>query len=115
MAARKTSLHLMRRKTVNAVMLSLTGVCTFIAAGTLLYILGYLFVHGAKSLSWSFFTNLPTPVGEPGGGMANAIVGSGKILLVATAVGVPVGFLGGVYLAEFGGTTFSYIVRYVTD
>jgi phosphate transport system permease protein len=66
-------------------------------------------------LSWSFFTNLPTPVGEPGGGMANAIVGSGKILLVATAVGVPVGFLGGVYLAEFGGTTFSYIVRYVTD
>src|ERR1700722_2457041 len=100
MAARKMSFHLMRRKAGNAVMLSLTGVCTFIAAGTLLYILGYLFVHGDKSLRWSFFTNLPTPVGEPGGGMANVIVGSGKILLVATAVGVPVGFLGGVYLAE---------------
>jgi phosphate transport system permease protein len=113
--ARKMSFHLMRRKTVNAVMLSLTGVCTFVAAGTLIYILGYLFVHGAKSLSWDFFTNLPTPVGEPGGGMANAIVGSAKLLLLAMAVGVPIGFLGGVYLAEFGGTRFSDVVRYVTD
>jgi phosphate transport system permease protein len=115
MAGRKMSLHLMRRKTVNAVMLSLTGVCTFIAAGTLIYILGYLFVHGAKSLSLDFFTKLPTPVGEAGGGMANAILGSAKVLLVAMVVGVPLGFLGGVYLAEFGGNTFAYIVRYVTD
>jgi phosphate transport system permease protein len=109
------TLHLMRRKAVNAVMLSLTGVCTFIAAGTLIYILGYLFVHGAKSLNWDFFTKLPTPVGEAGGGMANAILGSAKVLLLATVIGVPIGFLGGVYLAEFGGNTFSYIVRYVTD
>lgn len=109
------SLHLMRRKTVNAVMLSLTGLCTFLATGTLLYILGYLFVHGATSLNWDFFTKLPTPVGETGGGMANAILGSAKVLLLATAIGVPIGFLGGVYLAEFGGNTFSNIVRYVTD
>ncbi len=115
MAGRKMSLHLLRRKTVNAVMLSLTAVCTFVAAGTLIFILGYLFVHGARSLSWDFFTKLPTPVGEPGGGMANAILGSAKVLLVAMVVGVPIGFLGGVYLAEFGGNTFSYIVRYVTD
>src|SRR5580704_7846116 len=115
MAGRKVSLHLIRRKTVNAVMLSLTGICTFVAAGTLLYILGYLFVHGAKSLNWEFFTNLPTPVGEPGGGMANAIVGSAKVLLLATCIGVPIGFLGGVFLAEFGGSSFSFIVRYVTD
>jgi phosphate transport system permease protein len=115
MAVRKMSLRLMRRKTVNAVMLSLTGLCTFVAAGTLLYILGYLFVHGAKSLNWNFFTQLPTPVGEAGGGMANAIVGSGKVLLLATAVGVPIGFLAGVYLAEFGGSQFSDVVRYVTD
>src|ERR1700728_3495837 len=115
MAGRKMSFHLMRRKTVNAVMLSLTGICTFIAAGTLLYILGYLFVHGAKSLSWDFFTHLPTPVGEAGGGVADAIVGSAKLLLLATAVGVPIGFLGGVYLAEFGENAFSDVVRYVTD
>ncbi len=109
------SLHLLRRKAVNVVMLTLTGLCTLIAAGTLVFILSYLFVHGAKSLNWDFFTKLPTPVGETGGGMANAIVGSAKLLLIATLVGVPIGFLGGVYLAEFGGTTFSFIVRYVTD
>jgi phosphate transport system permease protein len=96
-------------------MLSLTGLCTLIAAGTLVYILGYLFVHGASTLSWNFFTKLPTPVGETGGGMANAILGSAKLLLLATAVGVPIGFLGGVYLAEFGGSGFSSVVRYVTD
>jgi len=110
-----TSLHTLRRKAVNAVMLSLTGLCTFAAAGTLVFILGYLFVHGAKDLSLDFFTKLPTPVGETGGGMANAIVGSAKLLLIAMLVGVPIGFLGGVYLAEFGGTTFSFLVRYVTD
>jgi len=115
MAPRKMSFHLMRRRLVNAVMLSLTGVCTFIAAGTLIYILGYLFVHGARSLNWEFFTRLPTPVGEAGGGMANAILGSVKLLLLATVIGVPIGFLGGVYLAEFGGNTFAYVVRYVTD
>src|SRR5579862_4292113 len=108
-------LHTLRRKTVNIVMLTITGLCTFLAAGTLVFILGYLFVHGASSLSLDFFTKLPTPVGEPGGGMANAIVGSGKLLLLAMVVGVPIGFLGGVYLAEFGGSTFSFVIRYVTD
>jgi phosphate transport system permease protein len=110
-----TNLLTLRRKTVNVVMLTVTGLCTLFAAGTLVYILGYLFVHGATSLTWAFFTKLPTPVGESGGGMANAIVGSGKLLLLASLFGIPIGFLGGVYLAEFGGTTFSYIVRYVTD
>jgi phosphate transport system permease protein len=105
----------LRRKAVNAIMLSLTGLCTLVAAGTLVFILGYLFVHGAKSLNWDFFTKLPTPVGEAGGGMANAILGSAKLLLLATLIGVPIGFLGGVYLAEFGGTTFSFVVRYTTD
>jgi len=108
-------LHTLRRKTINAVMLGVTGLCTLLAAGTLVFILGYLFVHGASSLTLDFFTKLPTPVGESGGGMANAIVGSGKLLLLAMGVGVPIGFLGGVYLAEFGGTTFSFVIRYVTD
>jgi phosphate transport system permease protein len=110
-----TNLHTLRRKTVNVLMLTITGLCTLFAAGTLVYILGYLFVHGATSLTWDFFTKLPTPVGESGGGMANAIVGSGKLLLLASLFGIPIGFLGGVYLAEFGGSTFSYIIRYVTD
>ncbi len=109
------NLHLLRRKTVNAVMLTITGLCTLFAAGTLVFILGYLFVHGARSLSWDFFTKLPTPVGEKGGGMANAIVGSAKLLALAMLFGVPIGFLGGVYVAEFGGSKFSFIVRYTTD
>jgi phosphate transport system permease protein len=109
------TLHKLRRKVVNAVMLTLTGLATLFAAGTLVFILFYLFLHGARSLNWDFFTKLPAPVGESGGGMANAILGSAKLLFLATCVGVPIGFLGGVYLAEFGGSTFSFIVRYTTD
>ena len=110
-----TSRRMFRRKAVNAVMLTITGLCTLFATGTLVFILGYLFIHGGKSLTWNFFTKLPTPVGETGGGMANAILGSAKLLALAMVFGVPIGFLGGVYLAEFGGTTFSFIVRYTTD
>lgn len=109
------SFQLMRRKAVNAAMLTLTGLCTVVAAGTLVFILGYLFVNGARSLSWDFFTKLPAPVGEKGGGMANAVVGSAKLLFIAALAGIPVGFLGGVYLAEFGESRFSFVIRYVTD
>ncbi len=88
-------------------MLSLTGVCALVTVSALFFILGYLLWYGGKSLNWAFFTQLPVPVGETGGGMANAIVGSGKLLLLASVLGIPVGLLGGVYLAEFGGRTFS--------
>jgi phosphate transport system permease protein len=81
----------------------------------LLFILGYLFVNGARNLDLAFFTELPKPVGEPGGGMANAILGSAKILAMATVIGVPTGILGGIYLAEYGNKSFAFIVRYVTD
>lgn len=106
---------MLQRKVVNVVMLSLTGVCALVAVSVLLFILGYLAWNGARYLNWTFLTQLPKPVGEPGGGMANAIVGSGKLLLTAALTGVPVGFLGGVYLAEFGGKTFSFLVRYTAD
>jgi phosphate transport system permease protein len=104
-----------RRKIVNAVMLSLTGACTVFVVGILFIILGYLFWNGTRYLTVNFFTKLPVPVGESGGGMANAIVGSGKLLLLATLIGVPFGFLGGVYLAEFGTGIFPSMVRYMTD
>src|SRR3989442_1549043 len=104
-----------QRKATNFIMLGLTGVCTFLAVGVLLFILGYLFFQGGSSLTLDFFTQLPKPVGETGGGMANALLGSAKLLLLAMTIGVPIGFLGGVYLAEFGGSKFSFIVRYTTD
>lgn len=105
----------MRRKLVNIAMFGLTGFCVVMSVGILFFILGYLLWEGSRSLNWAFFTRLPAPVGEAGGGMANAIVGSGKLLLMATLFGVPVGFLAGVYLAEFGGVVFPGVVRYTTD
>ena len=109
------SLRTLWRKAVNVVMLTLTGVCAVFTVSVLFFILGYLVYNGGKSLSWAFFTQLPAPVGEPGGGMANAIVGSAKLLLLAALVGVPIGLLGGMYLAEFGGRTVPFIVRDMAD
>jgi phosphate transport system permease protein len=103
------------RNVVNAVMLSLTGVCAFLTVSVLIFILGFLVWRGASSLSFAFFTELPKPVNELGGGMANAIVGSAKILSLAALLGVPIGFIGGVYMAEFGGATFCFVVRYAAD
>ncbi len=104
-----------RRKIIHLVMVTLTGFCMLVAAGSLVFILGYLFVHGGSSLTLDFFTKLPKPVGEAGGGMANAIVGSAKMLGIAMLIGIPIGFLGGVYLSEFGGSVFSFVVRYTAD
>jgi len=103
------------RKTVNYVMLSLTAVCTFLTISTLFVILGYLVYYGGKSLDWNFFTKLPLPSGEMGGGMANAIVGSLEILAMAGLIGIPFGFLAGVYLSEFEDKSFAPVVRYMAD
>jgi len=107
--------RLLWRKSLNAVMLTLTGVAAFAVVSVLFLILGYLIWNGGRSLNWDFFTQLPKPVGEEGGGMANAIVGSLKLLLLAAVMGLPIGLISGVYLAEFGGKTFSFVVRYTTD
>ena len=109
------SFRLVWRKSLNVFMLSLTGLCALLTVSALFFILGYLVWNGGKDLSWSFFTHLPAPVGEVGGGMANAIVGSLKLLLLAALFGVPIGLLGGVYLAEFGGRTVPFLVRYTAD
>jgi phosphate transport system permease protein len=103
------------RKIVNVIMLSLTGVAALGVVSVLFLILGYLIINGGHSLNLNFFTKLPTPVGETGGGMANAIVGSLKLLFLAAIIGLPIGLMTGVYLAEFGGKTFSFVVRYTND
>jgi phosphate transport system permease protein len=104
-----------RRNLVNNVMLTVTGICTVITVSTLFLILGYLVVNGWRSLDWNFFTKLPLASGENGGGMANAIVGSGILILIAALIGIPVGFLGGIYLAEFGGKAVPMMIRYTAD
>jgi phosphate transport system permease protein len=103
------------RKFVSNFMLTLTGLCALVAVSVLFFILGYLVYHGGTSINWDFFTKLPAPVGENGGGMANAILGSAKLLLLATLFGVPIGFFGAIYLAEFSGSKIAFVVRYAAD
>ena len=103
------------RKFVSGFMLTMTGLCALVAVSVLFFILGYLVYHGGTSINWNFFTKLPAPVGETGGGMANAIVGSAKLLLLATLIGVPIGFLGAIYLAEFSTGPIAFVVRYAAD
>lgn len=103
------------RKLVSGFMLTMTGVCAVVAVSVLFLILGYLVYNGGTSINWDFFTKLPAPVGETGGGMANAIAGSAKLLFLATLIGVPIGFFGGVYLAEFSGNEVAFVVRYAAD
>jgi len=108
-------LRVIWRKAINIMMLSVTGLCALLTVSALFLILGFLVWNGAKSLHFTFFTNLPAPVGETGGGIANAIVGSGKLLLFSALVGVPIGLLGAIYLAEYAGSVSSFVVRYAAD
>jgi len=103
------------RRFVSNFMLTLTGVCALVSVSVLFFILGYLVFNGGTSINWAFFTQLPKPVGEAGGGMANAIVGSAKLLMAASLLGVPIGFLGGIYLSEFSGSAVASVVRYAAD
>ncbi|PYJ47464.1 MAG: phosphate ABC transporter permease PtsA [Verrucomicrobia bacterium] len=75
----------------------------------------HLVVNGAGSVNWDFFTKLPAPVGAAGGGMVNAIVGSLELLALAGAIGIPVGVLGGVYLAEYGSARINSVLRFLAD
>jgi phosphate transport system permease protein len=82
----------------------------------LVAIFAYLLYKGASSLNLAFFTHIPAPVGEPGGGMANSIVGSAIVLALASSMGVPVGIAAGVYLAEYGrGKMLAMAVRFTAD
>ena len=107
--------HATRRKIVNVVMLGLTAVATLVTVSVLFFILGYLLVKGGSSINWAFLTRLPTPVGESGGGMANAIAGSAKLLLIAAATGLPVGFMAGLYVSEFASRAMASGIRYAAD
>ena len=89
---------------------------TLLVIAPLVAIFVDLVYKGAVSLNWNFFTKLPVPVGEKGGGMANAIVGSGVLLGLASAMGVPIGIAAGIYLSEYGrGTKLSILVRFTAD
>jgi phosphate transport system permease protein len=115
MKIRATSANHRWRKVKSAAASTLS----FIAAVLVVAPLGLVFFHllksGASSVNWAFFTQLPKPVGAVGGGMANAIMGSFELLGLAAAVGVPIGVLGGVYLAEYGSARANSMLRFVAD
>jgi len=89
---------------------------TLLVVAPLVAIFIYLIYKGASSLSWAFFTDVPKPVGEAGGGMANAIAGSGILLGIGSLIGIPIGISGGIFLAEYGrGTKLANAVRFTAD
>lgn len=89
--------------------------CAALAAGALIVILGYVVVQGARAINWSFLTQLPHPVGVPGGGVGNGILGTIIIIGIATAMAVPVGLLTGIYLALFGRGAIPEALRFLSD
>ncbi len=104
-----------RRNTVNRVMLTLTGFAAVIVVVPLLLIFYYLLSAGAGAINLDFFTQLPAPVGEEGGGMANALLGTVFLVLLAGAIGIPVAVGAGVFLAEGGRSPLATVVRFTAD
>src|SRR5438067_915184 len=114
--SRRIRLNRARRHVWNYIVMGLAVLSTIIVIAPLVAILTYLLYKGASSLNLAFFTHIPAPVGEPGGGMANAIAGSGIVLALASLMGIPVGIAAGVYLAEFGrGKLLGSAVRFTAD
>ena len=105
-----------RRTATNYIVAGLAILATIVVIAPLVAILAYLLFKGASSLNLAFFTHIPAPVGEDGGGMANSIVGSAIILVLASLMGIPIGIAAGVYLAEFGrGKALATAIRFTAD
>lgn len=103
------------RHAANDAAMVTAALAALLVLAPLFFILGYLLMKGLGSVNWAFLTQTPKPVGEAGGGMGNAIVGSGIILGIASLIGIPLGIMGGIYLAEYGRNPFGNVVRFVAD
>ncbi len=104
-----------RRKFKSKMMLILCYVSAFLAIMPLLYIFFYTTMQGASSLNLAFFTELPKPVGEEGGGMANAIVGTLVLVGLGSVIGIPVGIFAGIYVTEYSKSLLANIIKFLTD
>jgi phosphate transport system permease protein len=113
--AERTQRTLGRRKVLDRIMVGLTYAAAVLAVLPLVAILVYLLSKGAAAVTPAFFTEMPRPVGEPGGGMANAIVGTLILVSTASAIGLPIGIGAGLYLAEKRSTTLANVVRFLSD
>jgi phosphate transport system permease protein len=113
--ARRAAGTVRRRTVTSGFMIAMTYLAAVLAMVPLVLILGYLVVKGAGALSPAFFTEMPRPVGEAGGGMANAIVGTLILVGIASVIGLPIGIGAGLYLAEFRATRLANAVRFLAD
>lgn len=112
---KKSKARLSRRQTYSKVMVGLTVLSMIIALTPLFSILGYVLVKGVSALNFDFFTELPAPPGEIGGGMANGIIGTFTLLGIASLIGIPVGLMAGIFLSEYGRNRFGKFVSFLTD
>jgi phosphate transport system permease protein len=103
------------RKIKSALASTIAFVSALLVIAPLALVFFHLLANGASSVNWDFFTKLPKPVGVVGGGMVNAIMGSLELLGLASLIGIPVGVLGGVYLAEYGSARVNSLLRFVAD
>jgi phosphate transport system permease protein len=113
--ADRTRRRIRRRRIGNSIMVAVLGVSAVVATLPLVFILWHLVREGASALSLDFFTRMPRPVGEAGGGLANAIVGTVMLIGVASAIGLPIGIGAGLYLAEYGRGRLATAVRFLSD
>ena len=111
----ETEHHHTWRKIKSALACAIAFASAVLVISPLVLVFFYLLVNGAGSVNWDFFTKLPAPVGAVGGGMANAIVGSLQLLALAGVIGIPIGVLGGVYLAEYGSARINSVLRFLAD
>jgi len=107
--------HTRQRKTINAVMLGLTGVLTALALVPLFWIIGYVVVRGGKSINLDFFLNMPTPMGVAGGGVRSAIEGTLVVTILAAVFAIPPGVLAAFYAARYPNTPLGVALRFSTD
>ena len=111
---RRSDSHIWR-KIKSALASAIAFISAVLVITPLALVFFHLVINGASSVNWDFFTKLPAPVGAIGGGMANAILGSLELLAIAGAIGIPIGVLGGVYLAEYGSARINSVLRFLAD
>ncbi len=104
-----------RRRVLSKIVVWLCGLAVVVALVPLALVFFYVIKQGFASLNWAFFTRMPKPVGEAGGGMANAILGTFFLIVIASSLAIPVGLIAGVYLSEYGKARFASLVRFTAD
>ncbi|MBF0491826.1 MAG: phosphate ABC transporter permease PstA [Deltaproteobacteria bacterium] len=110
-----SNFHYRRRKIINRFNAFACALCCVFAIGVLLLLMGYVFYRGISAINLDFFIHMPSPVGEAGGGVANALAGTLILVSSASLLGVPVGVFTGLYLAEYGNSFYAQVIRFSTD